>query len=65
MSLRLYDLRVDIGEQNDLAMSNPKRAKELLAELQEWRSSVGAQMPTPNPEFDAKKQTKVSRRKKQ
>ena len=65
MSLRLYDLRVDIGEQKDLAMSNPKRAKELLAELQEWRSSVGAQMPTPNPEFDAKKQTKVSRRKKQ
>ena len=40
-----YDLANDLGEQHD----QPKRAAELRKMLAEWRQSVDAQMPTPNP----------------
>ena len=48
----LYDLRADIGEANDLSDAMPHKARELLTRLRSWRDSVGAQMPTPNPEAD-------------
>ena len=48
----LYDLRADIGEANDLSDTMPHKARELLTRLRSWRDSVGAQMPTPNPEAD-------------
>lgn len=49
----LYDLREDIEETNDLAAAMPDKARELLAKLQSWRESVGAQMATINPGADA------------
>ncbi len=52
-SVELYNLREDIGETNNLAASEPARVDFLRRELQAWRTSVGARMPTPNPEFDA------------
>lgn len=49
----LYDLREDIGEADDLAAAMPEIVQELLNKLHSWRESVGAQMPTINPEADA------------
>jgi len=52
MAVELYNLKDDIGEQNDLAEKNPAKVEELRELLNKWRESVGAQMPTPNPNFD-------------
>lgn len=51
MSVELFNLKDDIGEQHNLAKSQPKRAKELAQRLHNWRKSVKAQMPTPNPDY--------------
>jgi len=50
--VELYDLGEDPGEQRDLAEARADKAEELLAKLRDWRESVGAQMPTPNPDHD-------------
>ena len=52
-NVELYNLAQDVGETNDLAAAEPSRAAELRRKLADWRASVGARMPTPNPEFDA------------
>jgi arylsulfatase A-like enzyme len=46
--LELYNLREDIGEQNNLAQKMPERAKELRAKLVAWRESVKAPIPAKN-----------------
>ena len=51
-AVELYDLANDIGETVNLAKDMPDKTAELLAEFQAWRKSVGAQMPTPNPNYD-------------
>jgi arylsulfatase A-like enzyme len=48
----LYHLRADPGEKADLSGSEPAKAAGMLEMLNRWRSSVGAQMPTPNPDYD-------------
>jgi arylsulfatase A-like enzyme len=48
----LYDLAQDPGEQRDLAPERPEEAARLRTLLAEWRESVAAQMPRPNPDFD-------------
>lgn len=50
--VELYDLKADLGEQRDLAATDPKKAAELRAKLNAWRSAVGAQLPTKNPQHD-------------
>lgn len=50
--VELYDLKDDIGETNDVATARRAKRDELLAMLRHWRSDVGAQMPTPNPNYD-------------
>jgi arylsulfatase A-like enzyme len=55
MHVELYDIKNDIGEQNDLAGARPKLAGELRDRLHAWRKEVGAQMPTPNPKHDPTK----------
>jgi arylsulfatase A len=50
--VELYNLEDDPAESRDLAASEPARRDELLAKLRDWRQEVGAQMPTPNPDFD-------------
>lgn len=50
--LELYNLRNDIGEQNNLAEGESARAKAMHAKLAAWRESVGAEMPTENPDYD-------------
>ncbi len=48
---QLFDLRNDIGEQNDLSRSHPEKVAELRTMLQEWRTKVSARMMTPNPRY--------------
>ncbi|MFN0198351.1 MAG: sulfatase-like hydrolase/transferase [Planctomycetaceae bacterium] len=51
-SIELFDLNKDISETKNLVASEPQRAAELLAKLQIWRTTIGARMPRPNPDFD-------------
>jgi arylsulfatase A-like enzyme len=53
--VELYNLRDDLGEQNNLAETHPDRVDELRNELHAWLREVGAQMPTPNPNYDPKR----------
>lgn len=57
MHLELYNLEDDIGEANDLAAEKPDLANKLRKKLNDWRISVGAQMPLPNPDFQPKTRT--------
>ena len=43
-SFQLFNLKNDIGEQNDLSTSEPEKAAELLSMLNEWRRVTSAQM---------------------
>ncbi len=53
--VELYNLAQDLGEQQDRSASEPQRVESLRRELRNWRASVGAQMPTPNPDYDPSK----------
>ena len=50
--LELYNLAHDIGETTNLAEKMPQKAEQLREMLAEWRTSVGARMPTPNAKYD-------------
>jgi hypothetical protein len=52
-SVELFDLADDPSETKNLAAAHPERVDDLRQKLQTWRQRVGAQMPTPNPAFDA------------
>lgn len=47
--LELYNLKNDIGEQQNLAAKHPERAKILHEMLKKWRQEVDAHMPSKNP----------------
>jgi arylsulfatase A-like enzyme len=49
--VELYNLRDDLGEQHDLAESDPRRTAMLHRQLVDWRSSVEALIPRPNPNW--------------
>lgn len=51
MHVELYNLKEDIGERNNLAQKMPGKAAELLKMLRDWRKSMGAKMPKPNPDY--------------
>ncbi len=55
--VELFDLKDDPGERRDLADQLPDKAAELRQRLRDWRTSVGAQMPSPNPSFRASDRT--------
>ena len=50
-TLELYNLERDISETNNLAYSMPDKTAELRKRLHEWRKSVDATMPPPNPDY--------------
>jgi arylsulfatase A-like enzyme len=50
--LELFNLKQDIGEHHNLATAQPDRAREMRRMLDDWRKSVNAVMPTPNPKYD-------------
>ena len=49
--VELYHLTEDLGETRNLAQNQRAKAAELRGLLHRWRNSVGAQMPTPNPNY--------------
>jgi arylsulfatase A-like enzyme len=49
--VELYNLADDLGEKTDLAGQMPEKANGLRDRLHAWRASVGAQLPTPNPDY--------------
>jgi arylsulfatase A len=51
-SLELYNLANDPTESHDLAKERPELAKRLQKKLTRWRKSIGAQMMSPNPDYD-------------
>jgi arylsulfatase A-like enzyme len=46
-SLELYDLSVDIGEQENLATALPDRARRMKQSLDAWLVETGARLPQP------------------
>jgi len=56
MNVELYNLKDDLSEAHDLAKTEVQKADRLRGILHEWRTAVGAQMPTPNPNFHPAKQ---------
>jgi arylsulfatase A len=59
--VELYDLKNDLGEKMDLAASNPAKAAALRGKLDAWRTEVGAQLPTKNPDYDPAKEWDADR----
>lgn len=52
-ALELYNLEKDLGEKNNIAASNPKKAQELYRLLEHWRNELQAPIPSKlNPEYD-------------
>ena len=51
-TLQLFNLKNDIGEQNDLSKIEIKKTKELKEKLHQWREKIGAQMMMSNPDYD-------------
>lgn len=52
---KLYNLRNDIGEQQNLAPDRPDQVKELDALIENFLAETDAVLPLPNPNFDAAK----------
>ena len=50
-SVQLFNLKEDIGEQNDLSATNPEKVLELKDLLHQWRQDVGANIMPPNPDY--------------
>ena len=48
----LYDLETDVGERHNLAQTYPDVTGRLRQRLDQWRKEVGAQLPTPNPNYN-------------
>ena len=49
--LELYNLRVDLSEEHNLAAEEPQITAQLHRLLRDWRAAVEAQLPPPNPEY--------------
>jgi len=62
--LELYNLKTDISEKNNLVAKMPQKAAQLQRKLTAWRKSVGAKMPTPNPDFDPARAHEWGRRQR-
>lgn len=60
--VELYNLKDDLAEAHDLAQAQPERAAQLRKQLDDWRRSVAAKMPTVNPNYSGK--TEIPGRKK-
>lgn len=62
--LELYNLKNDIGEKNNLAASEPQKAKELHQKLQAWRKEIKAPMPQLQASSDVKSEGAAKKKNK-
>ena len=60
--LELYNLKEDIGERDNLTQKMPEKTRRLKDMLATWRNKVGAQVLSPNPNYDPKKARKSGKR---
>lgn len=51
-AVELYNLKTDIGEQNNLAIELPEKKVELQTLLKDWRKEVGALIPRENRDYE-------------
>jgi arylsulfatase A-like enzyme len=51
MRAELFDLKSDLEEKHDLSVKMPEQGRALREQLHDWRASVKASMPTPNPSW--------------
>ena len=49
----LFNLKVDISEENDLSQIFPSKTRQLDAKLRRWLQLTGAKLPKPNPNYDS------------
>ena len=63
-ALHLFNLNDDPAESENLAETLSVKANELRRKLANWRKDVGAQMPTPNPDYKPGATPKKRTRKK-
>lgn len=56
--VELYNLENDISEHFNVIQQNTDIAKDLTQDLNRWKLHVKAQMPLPNPKYDATKEWK-------
>ncbi|MCB1276767.1 sulfatase [Prosthecobacter sp.] len=49
--VELYNLKDDLGEEHEISKDHPEKVKELRDQLHGWRESVGAALPSVNPDF--------------
>ncbi len=62
--VELFNLKDDLAESHDLARAEPDRARQLREKLDGWRKSLGAKMPTPNPNYTGQTEVPDRKRKK-
>ncbi len=60
----LFDLSKDIGERTDLAEKRPADVKRLRDRLEKYLADINAQLPLPNPQYDANQPASTKREKK-
>ena len=59
-ALKLFNLKEDISEQNDLAKERPAMVRRLHKLLKDWRRDTGAIVPKAlNPKFDKEAEAKA------
>ncbi len=64
-AVELYNLREDIGERNDLALTRKDKRDALLNDLLAWMRKAGAQIPSQaNAQYDPTKKAKRKKRMK-
>jgi uncharacterized sulfatase len=61
-TLELYNITKDPGEQMPIT-TMPGKRKEMHTKLVAWRKSLHADMPRPNPDFDAAKRSEIDNSK--
>ncbi len=54
-TVQLFNLKADIGEQNDLSGSEPEKVAEMRTLLKAWRIDVSAATMLPNPDYAPEK----------
>jgi arylsulfatase A-like enzyme len=61
--LQLFNLHDDLGEQHDLASSEPVRATRMRGQLRAWLKSIPAEVPSSNPRHDPVRELEKARTK--
>ena len=50
-NIEIYNLRDDIGEQEDISAEMPERAARMKKMLHDWIAESGSKMPVSNPDY--------------